>query len=147
MFCTFEGLEGPVPQQMRETGFQFWDAAVLPSPVPWYLLSVQRGQGPGWLETVFVASESMLIELLSDLGRESLVGLLRFDAGPGETGSWRMTRVCEVWCDWRLPEGSRLFFALQGESGLRNAALELTDEVQRAWLVARIPAQAAAQEG
>lgn len=139
MLCTFDGLEGQVPSRVRDAGFQFWEAAVLPAPVPWYVLSVQRRGEARELETVFVASESMLVGLLNEVAPSGAVGLLRFDAEAAAVGAWRMTRIREVWCDWRLPEGARLSFLVHGEDGLRNASLQPMSKGRRGWLIARLP--------
>src|SRR4051812_25641280 len=118
MLCTYDGLEGHVPSHVRDAGFQFWDAAILPAPVPWYVLSIQRREEVRPLETALVASESMLVGMLNDLSPVGAVGLLRFDSEASAVGAWRVTRIREVWCDWRLPEGARLSFLVHGEEGL-----------------------------
>jgi len=138
MFLTFAGLEGHVPSRALEAGFQYWDAAVLPAPVPWYLVSVIRKGKGGRHETLFVASESMLVDLLNEVQGGSVIGLVKFDAGSGSRRPWKMTELSEVWCDARLPEGTRLFFRLPGEATLRDASLMLTKDQQRGWLLAKV---------
>lgn len=138
MFLTFAGLEGHVPLQALEAGFQYWDAAVLPAPVPWYLLSVLRKGKGGRHETIFVASESMLVDLLNELKDGKVLGLVRFDATAESRGPWMMTELAEVWCDAKRLEGTRLFFRLPGEGNLRDASLAATNDQQRGWLLARV---------
>ncbi|WP_156392280.1 MULTISPECIES: hypothetical protein [unclassified Roseateles] len=139
MFLTFDGLEGRVPPVMLEAGFQYWSAAVLPRQVPWYLLSIQREGSARRQETVFIASESMLVELLGDVDVSSVTGLMRFDARLDVLGAWDFVQVIEVWCDWLLPEGCRLFFRLQGERGLRDASLRRTEAHDIGMLLAKMP--------
>jgi hypothetical protein len=139
MFMTFEGLEGRVPSLALEGGVQYWDAAVLPRPVPWYLMSIQRKGGCERQETVFVASESMLVELLDDVDVSSVTSLMRFDVRVGVPGAWQVVHVDEVRCDWLLPEGCRLFFRLQGEHGLRDASLQRIESLDMGMLLAKVP--------
>jgi len=138
MFLTFAGLEGHVPSQALEAGFQYWDAAVLPAPVPWYMLSVMRKGKGGRHETLFVASESMLVDLLNELKDGKVIGLVRFDATAESRSPWTMTELNEVWCDARRLEGTRLFFRLPGEAALRDASLTPTKDQQRGWLLAKV---------
>jgi hypothetical protein len=128
MFLTFEGLEGRVPAQARDAGFEYWGAAVMPNAVPWYVANIRRKAGAR-PETLFIACESMLVELLSDLDGAEVLSLMRFD--PSDESEWTVAKVREVWCDWRLPEGERLFFRLQSEVTLRNSGL-------KGWLLTRV---------
>lgn len=138
MFVTFAGLEGHVPSQALSAGFQYWDAAVLQTPVPWYLVSIVRRGKSERHETLFVASEPMLVDVLNELGDGSVIGLVRFDATLGSPAPWQMTELAEVWCDARRPEGARLSFRLPGETLLRDASLAVTKDEQRGWLLARV---------
>lgn len=137
MFLTFDALEGRVPVQARASGFQYWGAAVLPKAVPWYLVNIRR-RTSARQETLFIACESMLVELLSDLQGDEVVSLLRFDADDGPANDWKFARVDEVWCDWMLPEGCRLFFMVQGEDTLRDAHLQPTTAREKGWLLTRV---------
>lgn len=137
MFVTFEGLEGHVPVQARDAGFQYWSATVLPRAVPWYLVNIRR-RTTARQETVFVACESMLVGLLGDLEGDSVMSLMRFDSDDSPTSDWKIVRVEEVWCDWMQPEGARLFFKVQGEATLRDAQLQATAASSRGWMLARI---------
>lgn len=137
MFVTFEGLEGRVPARALNSGFQYWGATVLPQAVPWYLVNIRR-RTTARRETVFVACESMLVELLNDLEGDAVVSLLRFDAEDAPSSDWRIARVEEVWWDCMAAEGERLFFKLQGESTLRDAHLQATAASAQGWMLARI---------
>ncbi len=136
MFITFEGLEGRVPVQARDAGFQYWSAAVLLRAVPWYLVNIRR-RTTDRQETVFVACESMLVDLLNDLEGDSVIGLMRFDTD-GPTSDWKIARVEEVWWDYMLAEGERLFFKLHDEPTLRDAHLQSSAARERGWLLARV---------
>lgn len=137
MFVTFDGLEGRVPSQALQSGFQYWGATVLPTAVPWYLVNIRR-HATARQETVFVACESMLVQLLNDLGEDAVLNLMRFDAEHGPTSDWKMSRVEEVWWDCMLVEGERLFFKLAGEPTLRDAHLQATAATSKGWMLARI---------
>jgi len=137
MFLTFDGLEGRIPTQARDAGFQYWNAAVLPKAVPWYLLNIRRRTSTRQ-ETVFVACESMLAEMLSDLEGDTVMSLMRFDSDDTPANDWKIARVEEVWCDWMLPEGERLSFKLQGEATLRDSRLQPTTATARGWMLTKI---------
>jgi hypothetical protein len=137
MFVTFNGLEGRVPTQALNSGFQYWGATVLPKAVPWYLANIRR-RTSARQETVFVACESMLVDLLNDLEGDAVVSLMRFDADDGTPSDWKIARVEEVWWDCMLAEGERLFFKLQGEATLRDTRLQATAVTARGWMLARI---------
>lgn len=137
MFLTFEGLEGRVPAQALNSGFQYWGATVLPKAVPWYLVNIRR-RTTARQETVFVACESMLVDLLNDLEGDAVVSLMRFDADDGPDSDWKIARVVEVWWDSMLAEGERLSFKVQGEVTLRDAHLQPTTATSRGWMLAKI---------
>ena len=136
MFVTFQGLEGRVPAQALNSGFQYWGATVLPKAVPWYLANIRR-RTTARQETVFVACESMLVDLLNDLEGDAVVSLMRFDADDASS-DWKIARVEEVWWDCMLAEGERLFFKLYGETTLRDAHLRATAASAKGWMLAKI---------
>jgi hypothetical protein len=137
MFLTFEGLEGRVPSQALNSGFQYWGATVLPTAVPWYLANIRR-RTTARQETVFIACESMLVDLLDELESDGVISLMRFDVDKDQTSEWKIARVEEVWCDCMVAEGERLFFKLHGETTLRDAHLRPTTADARGWMIARI---------
>jgi hypothetical protein len=120
MFITTPDLQVNVPKGLARPGSLFWRAALLSTQSPWFLVTY-CDPTEQILQTIVVAWETTLVELVDSVGAAPIVGLCRV-ATSQLRGSWQIDDIEELW----IPSNDEgqgvgpLLLRVRGEAVLRD---------------------------
>lgn len=120
MFITTPDLKVNVPKELARPGSLFWSAALLSTQSPWFLVTY-CDPAEKILQTIVVAWETTLVELVDAVGVAPIVGLCRVATGQLR-GSWHIDDIEELWIPSEV-EGQNvgpLLLRVRGEAVLRD---------------------------
>lgn len=121
MFMTTPDFEQWVPSALAPDGATYWRVMSLVNRVPWYLLTYRHPEGT--VETMAVAWETTLKELIEVLGGASVVNLHCIAPSADEAGEWKVKTVSELWLptEDEARDTGPLLFAVVGEDDLYDS--------------------------
>ena len=120
MFITTPDLKVNVPKELARPGSLFWSAALLSTESPWFLVTYCDPTDQV-MQTIVVAWETTLVELLDSVGVDPIVGLSRVSTSQLR-GSWRIDDIEELWIpsDDECRHVGPLLLRVRGEAVLRD---------------------------
>lgn len=139
MFVTTPALEERVPRGLGQPGSRYWAAMMLSTDGPWFLVThYSRTQRVS--QTVAVAWETTLVEMVGSLERGSIVGIGRVSLNRS-VGRWIVQDVEELWLP--SPQESErsgpLLLRMVGDEHLLNCFLDrVPNEVDGRELLIRV---------
>lgn len=99
MFVTRPAFEQRMPLGLGDDSSRYWLAVMLSVESPWFLLTHMTAGGAtnAVAQTVAVAWETTLMELLDSIGGESVVALRYIAPSNAPKRGWTMKEVSELW--------------------------------------------------
>jgi len=99
MFMTTPELEHRLPEIAGVGDHRFWTAVLLSNESPWFLLtySIRDDGGRAISQSIAVAWESALLDVLNSFDATHLVSLRVLNQKNGAPGDWVADRVTELW--------------------------------------------------
>ena len=124
MFITSPTFAEQVPAPLCEPGSAYWRAFVLSTEASWFLLTHWVGQGEDkHVQTVAVAWESTLLDVVAVVGPESVQSVHWIGRCFAESREWVMMAVSELWLPSKADAQTTgpLLLRIRGEQELRDA--------------------------
>ena len=120
MFITTPDLKVDFPKELARPGSLFWSAALLSTEAPWFLVT-HCDPREQILQTIAVAWETTLVELVDSVGVATIVRLSRVSTSQLR-GSWQIDDIEELWIpsDDEGQNVGPLLLRVRGEAVLRD---------------------------
>jgi hypothetical protein len=126
MFISSSAFEMPLPRPLYSRNERGWKAMTLGVECVWFLWSVQVPVEDGSLsETMAIAWESTLIEVIRSTPREQHGALALVFKSDDRPQCWQLRQIEEIWLSSAAERGQTglVVFRLEGEGVLRNVFL------------------------
>ena len=141
MFMTHDALRAPIPPGIADPSHRFWGSIALSIEMPWYLVTQQvPKEGRSTLQTILVAWESTLLNLIAAGGEDTLVSAHCVSKTGNGAGEWAMKKIQELWepAADEAPSTGPLLFRFAGDEDLHTSHMDrLTDSNSKRRLLAR----------
>lgn len=122
MFVTTSEFEEHVPEPLRVPDQRFWQAVLLSSETPWFLVTLRpQFDSVELTQTVAVSWESALLSLVQNATAGAVISVARLNRDPLRDGSWLLSELIEMWA----PASGEVRQTGPLSLGWRNRASEL----------------------
>jgi hypothetical protein len=124
MFVTTPEFEQLVPKGLGSPHCRYWRAVPLSSETPWFLLQHRTLEGESTaIQTVAVAWESTLRQLVETAEPDSVVCVLCLAPSRSGGHGWSVKRASELWLpsESEVHETGPLLFGTDGEPALYDS--------------------------
>lgn len=132
MFITTPSFEERVPRHIAVPESRYWQAVLLSTHAPWYLLShtIADAELPSVTQTLAISWELVLKDVIEAIGPEAVVSVRCLVCPDGKEGDWMMRDIIELWSAAyeELPDTGPVLMRFQGEDVLRDSFHEVVDD-------------------
>lgn len=131
MFVTKPGFEDPTAQFLGDPGSTYWRVVELTTSQAWYLLTynVISTEGGFMRQTIAIAWESTLSDVIASLTPHSLHGLFVIRVADTPHANWTLREVETLWAPAASEEGETgpLLFSFKGDPRIYNSFFDVID--------------------